>query len=225
MRSFYEWLLWVQWPIAIVLFVGVLLAMSGLFNALNTLWGIPAVMLFVPVFFFGTTPLMRLLGVYTYYSPLLLVFGASKNHYDLHNGTSFDYLIHMKWADRGVRANRKILAYYFEGLLNIIKELEAGALPMSLTISGTSYFFSDRTAERLGFRLEKPSLFYRLNLIFVFVELFWMYSYAHGQWRIPNVFAAKKAVISGADLVKQKDRIAAMHRYLCERLERESTVP
>lgn len=225
MRSFYEWPLWVQWTVAIVLFASAMAAMSELFNALDALWGIPAVMLFVPVFFFGTTPLMRLLGIYTYYSPLLLVFGASKNHYDLHNGTNFDYLIHMKWADRGIRANRKILAYYLEGLLNIIKELETGVLPASLTISGTSYFFSNRTAERLGFRLEKPSLFYRLNLIVAFVELFWMYSYAHGQWRIPKVFAAKKAVISGGDLVQRKDRIVAMHRYLCERLEREPRVP
>lgn len=225
MVSFYEWPLWVQWPIAIVLFVAALLAMSELFNYVTKLWGIPAILLFVPVFFFGTTPLLRLLRVYTYYSPLLLVFGANKSHYDLHNGTNFDYLIHMKWADRGMRANRKILAYYFEGLLNIIKELETGVLPMSLTISGTSYFFSDRTAERLGFRLEKPSLFYRLNLIFAFVELFWMYSYAHGQWRIPNVFAIKKVVISGDELVKQKDRIAAMHHYLCERLKREPMVP
>lgn len=151
--------------------------------------------------------MFRLLGVYKYLSPMLLVFGANDKNYDIHSGTSFDYLCWLKWEDRGQVAREKIWGYFLEGLLAIAEEIENGKRPKSLVVSGTSYFFSENTAKRLGLSLEKPELFYRLNLYFNFIDLFWMYSFAWGRWRMPKLSEAKKAVITGEELLKQKPHL------------------
>ncbi|MEO0341164.1 MAG: hypothetical protein AAF242_18360, partial [Bacteroidota bacterium] len=97
---------------------------------------------------FCYTPIMRLLGIYQYYSPMFLGIKLSKQVLDLHSGTTFDYLLNMKFSERGLPAQRKILAYFLEGLLTIIDKIEKDQIPPETTIIGTSYFFSERTVKK-----------------------------------------------------------------------------
>jgi hypothetical protein len=167
---------------------------------------------------FTSTPLMRVSGYYKYYSPMLLGI-KSKKKLDLHNGTSFDYFLHMKLKDKGTQARYKILAYYFEGLLNIISEIENGKINSALPIEGTSYFFSDNTAVRLGFKLQKPVTSYYLNFIFTFVDLCFMYSYSKGKFTIPRIFSIKRAVISAEDLCNRKEYMVSLLKVLNSRIK------
>ena len=55
---------------------------------------------------------------------MLLVFAANKRKYDLHNGSSFDYLMIMTKTESGIQNRKKILKYYIDGLLTIIDQIE-----------------------------------------------------------------------------------------------------
>ena len=156
---------------------------------------------------------MRLSGYYIYYSPMLLGI-KSKKKLDLHNGTTFDYFLNMKLKDKGLQARYKILSYYIEGLLKIISEIESGKISSELSIEGTSYFFSDNTAVKLGFKLQKPLFYYYFNFILNFVDLCFMYSYSKGKFTIPRIFNIKRAVISPAELCAQKENLKSLLKLL-----------
>lgn len=164
------------------------------------------------------TPLMRVSGYFIYYSPMLLGI-KSKKKLDLHNGTTFDYLLNMKLKDKGIKARYRILAYYLEGLLKIINEIEDGKISDSISIEGTSYFFSDNTAERLGFELRKPIFYYYFNFIFNFTDLTLMYSYSKGRFTIPRIFKIKRAVITPAKLCSQKESLKSLLNTLNRKIE------
>lgn len=169
---------------------------------------------YIPLMQFAGTPLLTLTGSYTYYSPLLLGYNATEKKIDLHSGTSFDYLFVMKGVKPGPPFKRQLLVYYLEGLRNLIQRIEEKTIPDTVRIVGTSYFFNDRTIQKLGFELEKPTLFYRLNLLINFVDLFWMYSLSQDKISIPRVWNAKKAGISGARLVESKEAIERLYQKL-----------
>ena len=167
-----------------------------------------------PFIQFFIAPFAKLSGMYTYLSPMLLAFGASDKKYDLHAGTSFDYLLLMRNTPAGPKARRRILGYFMEGLLKIIEKIERGELPESVVISGSSYFFSDQSASRLGFAVKQPSVAERLNVYINIIDLFWMYSYAQGKLTFPKLNEIKKAETDGSTLLLKKSYIEQMHTLL-----------
>lgn len=46
----------------------------------------------------------------------------------------------------------------------------------------------------MGFEIENPSLFYKVNLFLNFIDLTWMYSLSQGKLSIPKIWKAKKQV-------------------------------
>ena len=98
--------------------------------------------------------------------------------------------------------------------MTIIKEVEAGAIPTSANIVGTSYFCNARTLNKFGSEMQKPSLFYRINLFVNFIDLVWMYSIARGHFAILTIWIANKASVQAGNLVDKKEIIAALHRKL-----------
>jgi hypothetical protein len=112
---------------------------------------------------------------------------------------------------------RQLLIYYLEGLLSVIDRIEAGELPDTVEVRGSSYFFSDNTARRLGFDLQKTGIFERLNLMINYLDLLWMYSLAHGKLTWPNLRQIKTAVTTGARLQAQKTVLQQLQSYLEKR--------
>ena len=176
-----------------------------------------AFILYIPVGQFLFTPIYKLTGGYTYYSPMLLGYMANDKQIDLHSGTSFDHLFVLRNVKSGTTLRNRIMRYHLEGLLNIIQLMEAKRIPSSVNIMGTSYFFNDRTLTNLGFQLEKATLFYRINLLINFIDLLWMYSLSKGKLAIPAVWDAKKASIKGELLLLQKPKLEALYKRLNER--------
>lgn len=166
------------------------------------------------VYHFTSTPFHRLQGTYKYYSPMLLVFMPSNEKYDIHSGTSFDYLFVMWGTPAGKPFRNKLLSHYLEGLLKIIEEIELGAIPKSVLVRGSSYFFGERTAKRFGFEIKETGKEEKSNFLFLYFDLTWMYSLSQGKLAFPKLSEIKTAEISGEDLCKQKDKLLRMCNYL-----------
>lgn len=217
MNAFYSYPKFVQWIVAILLLL-VFVAAMGIWLKLTNINFLYYFLLFAlaPIMQFTLAPIFTLMGLYKYLSPMLLVYSPNQKKYDLHNGTSFDYLFVMRKVKTGRPFQNTILAYYLEGLLKIIEELEAGKIPPSIIISGTSYFFSESTAERLGFTIVPASSnkFLKFNLYLNFIDLTWTYSLAKGKLTFPNLKATKGVTIQGEELLNRKDYIVGLHAYL-----------
>lgn len=215
MNDFYKLPTYLQWIISIVFFLlGVFLAILIIEKGYSNPLIYAAFILYIPISQFLYTPFFKLIGGYTYYSPMLLGYLVNDQQIDLHSGTSFDHLLVLRDIKPGVALRNRILLYHVEGLLNIITLIEKKQIPKSVSVVGTSYFFSSRTLNKLGFQIEKASLYYRANLFINFIDLLWMYSLSRGKFSIPTVWNAKKAIIKGDKLVAQKQHL----ELLCARL-------
>ena len=212
MNDFYKLPKVLQWLLALLLLV------SGFFPAVALIelsYSHPIAYLlflfYVPIGQFSFTPFFTLVGVYKYYSPMLLGYTPSDTQIDLHSGGSFDYLFVMRKYKSGIEMRNRLLMYHLEGLLTLIDLIENKSTPDTVSIVGTSYFFNDRTLSKMGFKITNPSLFYRLNLFVNFIDLIWMHSLSKGKFTIPKVWNAKKAMISGTKLRENKKAIDELY--------------
>jgi len=142
MNRFYQMNKTIQWIIALALFCLAILVLYYWFELMKlSVFSLFLVFPVTSLFQFLFAPILTLLGIYKYLSPMLLVYAANQKRYDLHNGTSFDYLFLFTNKKSGRKWQQQMLKYYLDGLLEIIKELEDGDIPKSIEIRGSSYFF------------------------------------------------------------------------------------
>jgi len=222
LNPFYQKSKFSQWIITLI-FVIILIGLFivyGMILDINILLGLLFLFLLIPIFQFCGSPLFTLTGMYHYLSPMLLVFGASDEKYDLHNGTSFDYLMVMRKYKAGTEVRTAILMDYLEGLLEIISRVEKGVLPETVSVEGTSYFFSESTAKRLGFEVEQGEGFLKYNLYLNFIDLCWTYSLSQGKFAFPDLKDIKKASTTGKKLVENKDRLIKLYEYLKKKVDK-----
>lgn len=204
MNAFYKQSILLQWLFAIILMV---VGFFPLLYVIEISFQQPffyfLFFMYLPFAQFSVTPFFKLVGIYTYYSPMLLGYMANNAVIDLHSGSSFDYLFVMRNYSK-VEFKTRILEFHLSGLLTIIELIENGKIPPTVKIVATSYFFNDRTIKKFGFNIIDASIFYRINLLVNFIDLFWMYSLAKGKMSIPKVWIAKKGAVSGVELVEKK---------------------
>lgn len=238
MRTFFSMPRWRQWLWASLLCWAFLLPMGALaavavgaalgagrepLAALGLLAGtyVLLVLLFplwVPLAQFATAPMLYLLGHYRYYSPMLLVEGPSDEELRIHGGTNFDYFVHFAWSDRGPAAARKTLQHYLRGLLALADAVERGEVRPETRIVASSYIFTARTARRVGFTPEPIAASARWGLYGNYLNLLWKHSFAKGRLAPPDLRRIGQAATTGAELVRNRDRIVRLLR----RLERSS---
>lgn len=195
-----------QLPILIQWFIATILLLLGFYfvSSIDSLWRLPLLIFALPILQFCCTPLFRLLKIYKSLSPTVFSIFPSPKKYELHNITTFDYLQQFSWSDKGKPIQRKLLVNYAKAFLNIIDQIEHQQIPESVLIIGHSYFFSERTAKKLGFEMipaDKITVFCScLNA----VELIFLYSFSQGKWTIPKFWQVKAMFISGKELCKRR---------------------
>jgi hypothetical protein len=219
MNSFYNLNIVLQWITAILMLVAAGLCSFLWFDLMEVhIAAIFFLFILTPIMQFLVSPIMTLSGVYKYVSPMLLVYAPNKKKYDLHNGTSFDYLL-VFWGIRmGTPWQNRVLLFYLEGLLAIIDQIENQEIPEIIEIRGSSYFFSPRTAEKLGFEIKETGIFEKLNVLINYIDLTWMYSASKNSICFPSLSNIKTATTSGTKLKEKKQDILTLHNYLSRRL-------
>lgn len=145
---------------------------------------------------------------------MLLGYMVNDTQIDLHSGVSFDYVFVMRKYKSGIEFKYRPLIYHLEGLICLIKLIENKNIPDTVNITGTSYFFNNRTLNKMGFEIMNPSLIDRVNLFVNFIDLVWMYSLSQGKLSIPKIWNAKKASISGAKLIESKKLIEELYNKM-----------
>lgn len=207
-----------QWCFPILL-VGVFLFLLGLpFLCLpkGVYWLFAAILLLplIPVLeSFLLTPAYALAGRFTYYSPLLFA-TKSPHGLDLHVGTLYDYITQMRWSERGVRTERHAMRIILQGLLSICDAVAEGKLSAQNEITATSYFFSNRSVEKLGFTLSSGSFEVKLNLAMVYLSLFLRLSFIKGRWSLPDLKRIRRIHTTAGELLQQRSQIAKMFAQL-----------
>lgn len=215
MNDFYKQPKILQWVVAIILLLfgfvgGIFIIEKGYSQPLFYL----LFLIYIPISQFTFTPFFRLVGIYKYYSPMLIGYMANDRLIDLHSGSSFDYLLVMRKCKIGIEIRNRLLLYHLEGLLFLIKQIENKSIPATVTIVGTSYFFNNRTLFKMGFDIINPSLFYRINLFVNFIDLTWMYSVSQNKISFPKLWNAKKASITGVKLIESKKKIEELYEKM-----------
>jgi len=177
-------------------------------------YGLFLLPILAPFFNLISVPFFRLIGYYKYLNPYVLSTVQTDKQYDLHNIFTFDYLVNFKWSNRGKYAQRILLGHYFKALITIIERIENKQLSPEVKIVGHSYFFNNRTAEKLGFTISNASTFWIFNSAFQFIELTYLYSFSKGKLTIPKFWKVKRAEITGNDLVNKKEILEELIRKI-----------
>lgn len=215
---------WVQWT-------GALLLAALCLGVLTVCFALPFLdwrLSFVPLLVFPLlapleslllTPLYALSGRFHYYSPLLFATRRTGGGLDLHVGTLFDYLLHLRWSDRGPRAARRVTEALLRGLLVLCEEMERGRMLPGTALVATSYFFSDRTLARLGFTLRRPPAMRVQNLVVASLSIALRLSFVRGRPAFPDLHQIREATTTAGELVRHKRTIIRVLR----RLERDAS--
>ena len=153
-RAFYNYPQTIQW------FLSVIIALIVVWTSSLLLFDVffPLNILMIPLIktagHFSITPLLRLSGILNYHSPLLLTVKYNDSYWEIHNGTTFDYVKNMTWSERGGKARQKTIQNYFSGLLSLISEIKKNKNPKNINVAGTSYFIGRNTINKIGFKEE-----------------------------------------------------------------------
>ncbi len=219
MNKFYKQPAFLQWTGALLMLIigsypAILIIEAGYIRSINN----GLFLFYIPLGQFCFTPLLKLTGVYRYYSPMLLGYTPSATRIELHSGSSFDYLLVMSGIKPGIAIRNTLLGFYLEGLLYLIGQIERGKIPGTVLIEGNSYFFNRRTAQKVGFTESRSSWFHTLNILVNFIDIVWMYSLSKGRLSVPALLKVKRVTITGSKLVDRKAIIANLHTALYEKL-------
>ena len=207
-----------QWcfPILLAGIFFILLGLPFLVLPKGVYWLFAAILLLplIPVLeSFLLSPVYALTGRFTYYSPLLLA-TKSPQGLDLHVGTLYDYMTQLRWSERGVKSQRHAMQHILQGLLSICDAVADGRLSAQNEITATSYFFSNRSVEKLGFTLNSGSFAVKLNLALVYLSLVLRLSFIKGRWCLPDLKQIRCIHITAGELMQQRTRIAKMLAHL-----------
>lgn len=215
MNKFYNQNIIIQWTLALLLLF-IPFAIVSLLLAIHQDYKIVYLLILIipsSVQFFGA-PIAKLLGIHKYLSPMLLVNSASDKKYEIHNGTTFDYLMVMNSVKSGPEFSKKMLAYYLDGLIKIVEKIETSELSENVLIQGSSYFFNNRTAKKLGFKLSKANFAIKINMLINYLDLIWMYSLSKGRLSFPKLVNMQTATITGKHLVMNKAKLNELSLFL-----------
>lgn len=137
------------------------------------------VLLFLVILFrvtrFFSTPFLRRVGFYKYYSDLLFLmpFSLSGKVYDIHLGTSWDF-----FQQRDKEPVTQLIQLGL-GLVKLCEDIEKGVYNMNTRFTGNTFYVRTTTLEKFGFHIRNLNPFELLLFAMNYIELTILTSIAH----------------------------------------------
>lgn len=155
-----------------------------------------------------TTPLLRKIGFYRYFSPLFFIMPVRVKTYEIHLGTSWDFF----------RLNKKkpkiFLFLLLEGLLNLIRSIENNTIPVQVTFYGKIHFFKKETLERFGFHIKKLNLLDYILFAFHYLELLCLKVIVFKSFNPPDISKVTKISFTAEELITKKELLSEMYNHI-----------
>lgn len=155
---------------------------------------------------FIDVPSLQKSGRLIYYAPLFMGEKEKKERITIHGGTLFDYYFVLNKNASSKQRTQYILVQYLEGLLRLLASVE-DPINTPKTIQGTSYFLTQKTAERLGFQQVPTHGVQKIILVFNYFNILCSQSLVKGKLTFPNLMKISSFETTTAILKNNKGQI------------------
>jgi hypothetical protein len=155
-----------------------------------------------------STPLLRKIGLYRYYTPMFFTVPSGRGKREIHIGTSYDFF-HLS------EVNPKLLLWHMAaGLGELALDLERQTDKLPYTVQGTVFYFNDKTLSRFGFTSRKLNCFQSMFFAVMVIEHCILQSLSKRKLSIVRIKDARIVEISPQDLIRNKELFLSMSRRL-----------
>lgn len=169
---------------------------------------------------FISTPLLRSVGFYRYYSPLLMAIPILPGIRDIHLGTSWNHLRLRKKLNQ-----RLVMQYLMVGLLRICDEVEAGRVSPDLLLRGSTHFMSEKSLLRFGCKVRSLNWYEWLLFLQNYPELCLLQSITYGRFSLVSFRHTKTMTVSAGELLANRQEVLRALALVSRRKVRQSARP
>ncbi len=148
-----------------------------------------------------STPLLKKIGFYKYYSPLFCTMPFFNGHLDIHLGTSWDFFKFRKINPR------TILLYLAEGLYNLSIAIKTGKVDGQKILRGNIFYLKSTTFEKFGFTSRKLNLVEYILFVQNYIELCILKSISTGKLRLVSFKNVSIVTCKASELPKYSEKI------------------
>lgn len=221
---FYQWS--VKKQLAFMISIGVFLAVLtgfGIYSSLVLAQGwlaIFAPFILITLASFIDMPMGKKSGRFTYYAPLFILENR-KGNMVMHGGTLFDYFFVFDWKDRGMKARYQSMHDMLDGCLALAKQYNSNE---EIHFTGTSYFFHEKTAKKLGFEVMKPSFNDLFILYLNYFSLMLMFSFTNKRLSFPSLSKTVCVRISNHQILANQAKFEQLRDLMARRLNAPITL-
>lgn len=190
--------------------------LGGLARSVGPLPAIAAALLATPILTPALTPLCAEIGLFRYHARFLLAMPAGRRRITLHLGTGLDRIVRRRELGGlgGPRVRARVLASALEGLLALGAATARGDVHPETEITATSYFFSARTARRLGFEIVEPGPLAAALFLLGYVDAAFWLSLTNRRLSLPRLGALRQVCTTAATLALGDASIRRLRRRL-----------
>ena len=153
-----------------------------------------------------TTPLLRKLGLYRYYSPMFFTQPFGRCRLELHLGTTWDF-----FSQRRV-SQHVLMAHLGTGMKGLITAIKNGEVDQKTKLRGTMYFLSNTTLESLGFSVRRPLPLEYIAFAANYIELCLLSSIVKHRISFVDIRRVRMINATAADLVAHEGEMLRLTR-------------
>lgn len=147
-----------------------------------------------------STPFLKKVGFYKYYSPMFLTMPKGRKILDIHLGTSWDFF-------KAQKQNPKLILYLLaSGLVKFCDAIEKGKIPKDTLVQGNIFYLRDTSVEKFGFKYRKMNWFETILFVINYIELSILISISYKRFRTAPLNNVKIIYNSAEELLKNRDK-------------------
>ncbi len=162
---------------------------------------------------FITTPILRWVGYYTYYSKLFFTMPIGIKTLDFHLGTSWDFFHQKKISVKGQ------VEQLIEGMIHFCTAIEEGKIAPETKLTGTTFYMKDSSLKRFGFKSRKLNPFEIFLFVLNFLELNLLFSIAHKRLAIIPLGIVRVVYTTAGEVVNYKEELIHLLKKLNPKAE------